>query len=193
MSTTNEDTDWSPNRIDQLRTLWGEGHSTAEIGRRLGVSKNAIAGKAHRLDLEARPSPIRRPGSQPTPRKHQNIPKLAELVPLKACAQSPDPAIRAKPAEAVAPQPPTPPIPPGSQSQLAQAPVSKHGEPREAPKLAKTTCCWPIGTPGTRSFRFCDTLALFGKPYCEDHAQVAYVRVHRPSDPAKDARSNIQR
>jgi len=42
-----------------LRTLWAEGHATAEIGRRLGVSKNTIIGKSNRLDLTARPSPIR--------------------------------------------------------------------------------------------------------------------------------------
>ena len=43
--------------IARLRDLWAEGLSTAEIGRRLGVSKNAIVGKAHRLELSARPSP----------------------------------------------------------------------------------------------------------------------------------------
>ncbi len=52
--------EWSDDIINQLRALWAEGHSTAEIGRRLGVTKNAIVGKAHRLDLPARPSPIRR-------------------------------------------------------------------------------------------------------------------------------------
>ena len=52
--------DWTDDDIQKLRTLWAEGHSTAEIGRRMGVSKNAIVGKAHRLDLPGRPSPIRR-------------------------------------------------------------------------------------------------------------------------------------
>ena len=52
--------EWTDEVIGQLRALWAEGHSTAEIGRRLGVTKNAIVGKAHRLDLPARPSPIRR-------------------------------------------------------------------------------------------------------------------------------------
>lgn len=52
---------WSDERITQLRALWTEGLSTAEIGRRLGISKNAVVGKAHRLHLPARPSPIRNP------------------------------------------------------------------------------------------------------------------------------------
>ena len=52
--------EWADDTIIRLRELWSEGHSTAEIGRRLGVSKNAVVGKAHRLDLPPRPSPIRR-------------------------------------------------------------------------------------------------------------------------------------
>ena len=51
---------WDEETIRLLRDLWAQGHSTAEIGRRLGVSKNAIVGKAHRLELDARPSPIKR-------------------------------------------------------------------------------------------------------------------------------------
>ena len=51
---------WNSDTVARLRQLWGEGHPTAEIGRRLGLSKNAVIGKAHRLDLPNRPSPIRR-------------------------------------------------------------------------------------------------------------------------------------
>ncbi len=54
--------DWDDSAIARLRALWTEDLPTAEIGRRLGVSKCAIVGKAHRLDLPARPSPIRREG-----------------------------------------------------------------------------------------------------------------------------------
>jgi hypothetical protein len=53
--------EWAEETIVRLRALWDEGHSTAEIGRRLGVSKNAVVGKAHRLDLPAR----RRSGKRP--------------------------------------------------------------------------------------------------------------------------------
>jgi len=51
---------WTPDLVAQLKVLWEQGESTAEIGRRLGISKNAVVGKAHRLALQARPSPIRR-------------------------------------------------------------------------------------------------------------------------------------
>ena len=38
-------------------------------------------------------------------------------------------------------------------------------------------CCWPIGEPGTKGFHFCDAEAIPGKPYCVEHAQIAYVKV----------------
>ena len=52
--------EWNEETIARLRALWAEGLSTAEIGRRMGISKNAVVGKAHRLNLPARASPIRR-------------------------------------------------------------------------------------------------------------------------------------
>ena len=44
-------------------------------------------------------------------------------------------------------------------------------------RLRVVACCWPIGEPGTRSFRFCDAESMAGKPYCDSHAQLAYVKV----------------
>ncbi len=52
---------WTPGLITNLAKLWDEGHSTAEIGRRLGISRNSVIGKAHRLALSPRPSPLKRP------------------------------------------------------------------------------------------------------------------------------------
>ena len=58
---------WTPERIAESTRLWGEGLTTAEIGKVVGVSKNAVVGKAHRLGLPARPSPIRRNNGNSTP------------------------------------------------------------------------------------------------------------------------------
>src|SRR5215469_18190843 len=89
--------EWAEETILRLRSLWDEGHSTAEIGRRLGVSKNAVVGKAHRLDLPARPSPIRRdgpPGGTPrrsAPRRvaGPTLPPLASTGPFAALPAAP--------------------------------------------------------------------------------------------------------
>lgn len=59
---------WTSDRIEELTRLWNTGHSASMIGKKLGVSKNAVVGKAHRLNLPARPSPIRK-DARPMPRR----------------------------------------------------------------------------------------------------------------------------
>ncbi|HEY4251776.1 MAG TPA: GcrA family cell cycle regulator, partial [Roseomonas sp.] len=47
---------------------------------------------------------------------------------------------------------------------------------RSFPRAGVRTCCWPIGEPGTADFRFCTAESLGGKPYCAEHAALAYVK-----------------
>jgi GcrA cell cycle regulator len=49
--------------------------------------------------------------------------------------------------------------------------------PAPRPGARITPCCWPIGEPGKSSFRFCDVDAIAGKPYCEEHSALAYVKI----------------
>jgi len=53
---------------NDVTKLWNEGLSTAEIGRRLGVTKNQVIGRAHRLHLTPRPSPLRHRAEPAEPR-----------------------------------------------------------------------------------------------------------------------------
>jgi GcrA cell cycle regulator len=56
---------WTDERIEKLRSLWGQGLTASQIADELGaVSRNAVIGKAHRLGLESRPSPVK-PGEHP--------------------------------------------------------------------------------------------------------------------------------
>ncbi len=72
---------WTDDRISKLKKLWSEGLTTGEIGKRLGVSKNAVVGKAHRLGLKSRPSPIRRAGKKAEPKKEEaKVYTLANLT-----------------------------------------------------------------------------------------------------------------
>lgn len=48
---------WTPERLATLRAEWATGASTAEIGRRMGITKNAVIGKARRLGLPLREAP----------------------------------------------------------------------------------------------------------------------------------------
>ena len=49
---------WDEERLNKLRKLWDEGLPITKIGNEIGVSRNAIAGKAHRMGLPKRNSPI---------------------------------------------------------------------------------------------------------------------------------------
>ncbi len=53
-----EDSSWTDERLTLLKQLWDEGLSISQIGEKLGVTRNAVAGKAHRLNLKKRQSPI---------------------------------------------------------------------------------------------------------------------------------------
>lgn len=158
--------DWTTEAIERLKALWAEGHSTAEIGRRMGISKNAVVGKAHRLNLSARPSPIRRdatPRPAPVPRAPRPVP-----APMQRLVQPP------------VMRPAAPPAPPPQ----AVAPPVVRSFPVARPRVGSRSCCWPIGEPGTTGFRFCGGEPMAGKPYCTEHAALAYVK---PRDRREDA------
>lgn len=51
---------WTEERIEKLKALWTQGMTASQIADELGgVSRNAVIGKAHRLDLQSRPSPVK--------------------------------------------------------------------------------------------------------------------------------------
>ncbi len=71
--------EWTDERITRLKKLWSEGLTTAAIGKQLRMSKNAVVGKVHRLELKGRSSPIKR--QQKTEVKKKSTPTftLAEM------------------------------------------------------------------------------------------------------------------
>ncbi|MCB1530829.1 MAG: gcrA cell cycle regulator family protein [Rhodospirillales bacterium] len=76
---------WTDERVNLLKQLWGEGKTAAEIAKTLGdgVTRNAVIGKAHRLKLSSRLSPIQQ-NAKPqktteTPKSRKRIPKQPEF------------------------------------------------------------------------------------------------------------------
>ncbi len=70
---------WTPERIERLTQLWAKGMPASLIGKKLGCSKNSVVGKAHRMRLVARPSPII-PGGSAKKRRTKALASLAETV-----------------------------------------------------------------------------------------------------------------
>ena len=119
---------WTEERIERLKAMWMEGKTASQIADELGgVSRNAVIGKAHRLGLDARPSPVKgneeKPARAETPRAEPPT-RAKEKSPitavLEAAAPMPEePELPAEPA-------PTKPAPP-SAPQRAQG--AGGGEP----------------------------------------------------------------
>ena len=155
------ETTWSAARITELNRLWSEGLSTAEIGRRLAISKNAVVGKAHRLQLPARPSPIQS-------RSAEQKSRVGPTAPLATVRRLPHPRRALEALAAARHRPPTqaPSVPSlDARTNAATNPVQLS---------AGHTCCWPLGEPGSQRFRFCDHRVAANKPYCEAHCLAAY-------------------
>ena len=90
---------WTDERIEQLRQLWGKGTTASQIADELGgVSRNAVIGKAHRLGLKARPSPVKSndAAKKEPAKKAAPAPKEAaaapEPTPVAAAPAAPKPA-----------------------------------------------------------------------------------------------------
>lgn len=150
---------WTPEVLQRLRDLWAAEHSTAEIGRRLGCTKNAVIGKANRLRLDRRPSPLlpknRLP--QPAPSVPRPVFKLPPLPAMAPIAAAPRPVI----------------VPPPKPLPVSLVPLRP--EPATVFKPRSTgTCCWLEGeTP--RTFVRCDAPAVVGTSWCRAHRKRVFV------------------
>jgi GcrA cell cycle regulator len=96
---------WTDERIERLKSMWAKGATASQIADELGgVSRNAVIGKAHRLGLEQRPSPVK-PGEE------------------KEVAKKPAPAAAPKQA---APRPEAPAAPKAAPTGSSAAPATPH-------------------------------------------------------------------
>ncbi len=104
---------WTDERIDQLKTMWEKGMTASQIAEELGgVSRNAVIGKAHRLGLQSRPSPVKgSDGDGARAVRKPPVTAAASSVPrARPVAAEPDDA-PAAPRGPIAPQRASAPIP----------------------------------------------------------------------------------
>lgn len=156
--------DWSPDQVAELTRLWGEGLTGGEIGKRLGISKNAVVGKVHRLHLPSRPSPIKRYGQ-----------RLGTAT-YAARPVKPHPKNRAAPK-------PSAPIMPTARAAGPSAPLAESRPTLDGSSRAR--CVWPLWPSGDLPPRdqrfFCGAKITPGEtPYCAPHADTAKARPYAP-------------
>ncbi|APL93790.1 GcrA cell cycle regulator [Sphingobium indicum] len=196
---------WTDERIDQLKAMWERGLTASQIADELGgVSRNAVIGKAHRLGLQSRPSPVKAnevpkkaapPARKPAPEAEAPKPAapVQHAAPAPVRPAAPAPVSAAPAAEApAAPQPRIISVGPGGflrqgpgdqQAPIPPAPPRRLVPAKPSPDIAGKTslldlteriCKWPMGHPGEPDFHFCGEAVNPGFPYCVEHCGRAY-------------------
>ena len=124
---------WTDERIESLRTMWEKGLTASQIADELGgVSRNAVIGKAHRLGLKSRPSPVKA-----TEKAAKPVKAAAPAAPRPAAPVAAPRPIAPRPVAAAKPEP----------KPLADAPEAEAAS-GEAPPKADTPRIVSIGPGG---------------------------------------------
>ena len=121
---------WTDERIGTLRKMWEGGATASEIATELGgVSRNAVIGKAHRLGLKARPSPVK------ANEKKKAAAPVKKAAPAPTRAAPPEPAERPEVVERAPVRAPAPAVP-RTEADASAAPVQAQPVPQEnLPKI----------------------------------------------------------
>ena len=164
---------WTDERVEKLKRLWAEGLSASQIAAQLGgVSRNAVIGKVHRLNLPGRakaggtPAAARNAKRNAAPARPANYPAR---VPTRTVARTHGATALKDEAEIDALQ------------NLEYVPASNVVVPisrkLSLTDLTERTCKWPVGDPLKDDFHFCGADASDASPYCGYHAKLAYQPV----------------
>jgi GcrA cell cycle regulator len=138
------------------------GLSCSQIAAEIGVTRNAVIGKIHRLGLTTGGRPGRRPAAlaqrmretgPQAPRRQSRITRIMRAIAASANVVPFPPATGAQPSEAT-------PVESGQRCSLME--------------LAGGRCRWPLSDPGKADFGFCGSDAIAGLSYCAGHARIAY-------------------
>ncbi|MEO6153080.1 MAG: GcrA family cell cycle regulator [Croceibacterium sp.] len=195
---------WTEDRIATLTKMWESGATASQIAEELGgVSRNAVIGKAHRLGLKARPSPVKANEPKPAPKAPVEARTIARPIrakapaaPMERDAEEAPAAVSGVPSQPV-PNPSTPlhkivsvgpggflrqgpgeqqaPIPPAPPRRLVPAkPSVAIADKTSLLDLNERVCRWPMGHPGEADFHFCGVKVNPGFPYCVEHCGRAY-------------------
>ncbi len=188
---------WDSGMLKKLKSLVGKGLSTSEMGKKLGMSKNAVVGKLTRLGWNTKASEAETEKiakeSKTTSKKQEKCStekKIAPKVEKKAVAvksvKAPSKANKdvKKPVKQVVVKDVKPkvekkePVVIKTASKKTKKDMALHElviqHALQMANLKPNQCRWPIGDPDSDGFHFCGEQVFSGKPYCYEHCRQAY-------------------
>ena len=136
---------WTEEKVSKLKELWGKGNTASQIAEIIGgISRNAVIGKAHRLNLSAKIKTR-------TATSNKNLDRNVEAnnAQLKRGRKS-----RFK--------------------SLIIEKEFEPENPKQLEELDESSCKWPIGHPDEKNFYFCGRSSLKDFSYCKLHLLYAY-------------------
>jgi GcrA cell cycle regulator len=147
--------DWTDSAVARLKELWGEGFSASECGKRMGVSRNSVIGKIHRLGLSGKFRRPRERARRMTRPKRDAVSKRRDLLDV----QTPQKSV--------------------TSPERCDAPIGKRDLSEEPHRgsfdlldLKLGQCRYPEGNGPP--FAFCGAPIVDGYPYCLEHAELCY-------------------
>ena len=137
---------WTEEKVAKLKELWGKGSTASQIAEIIGgISRNAVIGKAHRLNLSAKIKTRTATSNQnfdnSSSQKNTQIIKRGRKSKFKSLIIEKD---------------------------------FEPENPKQLEELDENSCKWPIGHPDEKSFYFCGRSSLKDFSYCKLHLLYAY-------------------
>ena len=136
---------WNEHKVAKLKELWGKGNTASQIAEIIGgLSRNAVIGKAHRLNLSAKIKTR-------TATSNQNFENLQEEKSIKG-----EKSRKSK-----------------FKSLIIEKDFEPEN-PKQLEELDESSCKWPMGHPDENNFYFCGRSSLKDFSYCKLHLLYAY-------------------